>query len=250
MFFAITLLIIIAAIVLAFFNVTAAWVLLAIPFVFYLTILYVLKRKSYPDIDELSDGANEMIQKHGFYYAMPDGSSDLAGSCGALGLAGIVVAVISCFHGAWWSIAVAVALFAITLYAAQALNPDVYIAPAKRAYHDEVLEWMQTTDLPVRAIFAPESLRSEAERGDANAQNELGVAHGCGMGVIHDHHEAVKWWHKAVEQGHAGAQYNLGCAYLFGEGTIQSWVEARKLLRKAAQQGHAGASETLKQLEP
>ena len=53
-------------------------------------------------------------------------------------------------------------------------------------------------------------LRVLAERGDADAQAELGVRYGGARGVAHDDREAVRWYRRAAEQGHATAQFSLG----------------------------------------
>ncbi len=42
--------------------------------------------------------------------------------------------------------------------------------------------------------------RKDAERGNANAQYNLGVMYSQGLGVTQDHAEAVKWYRKAAEQ--------------------------------------------------
>ncbi len=50
-------------------------------------------------------------------------------------------------------------------------------------------------------------------RGDATAQNNLGVMYNNGRGVPRDDKTAVKWWTLAAEQGDASAQHNLGFMY-------------------------------------
>ena len=65
-----------------------------------------------------------------------------------------------------------------------------------------------------------------AEKGDAEAQNNLGVMYDYGEGVPKDHAEAVRWYRKAAEQGHASAQSNLGFMYLTGYGVPKDYVQA------------------------
>lgn len=52
--------------------------------------------------------------------------------------------------------------------------------------------------------------RKAAERGFAEAQNNLGLMCALGRGVSQDDAEAVKWFRLAAEQGYAPAQFNLG----------------------------------------
>lgn len=105
-------------------------------------------------------------------------------------------------------------------------------------------------------------LKSAADQGDANAQNNLGLMYFEGKGVQKDDAEAVKWWLLAADQGDAAAQYNLGYVYAYGgntrqikgqlgqddygyadngKGVPQDNAEAVKWYRKAADQGHVQA---------
>ena len=78
-----------------------------------------------------------------------------------------------------------------------------------------------------------------AEKGDAEAQNNLGVMYDKGEGVPQDYKEAVKWYRLAAEQGDASSQYNLGVMYDNGQGVPQDYKEAVKWYRFAAEQGDA-----------
>ena len=86
-----------------------------------------------------------------------------------------------------------------------------------------------------------ESLRQRAERGNASAQVNLGIAYANGEGVPQDHVQAVAWWRKAADQGLAAAQHNLGRMYANGEGVPQDYAQAMPWFRKAADQGLAAA---------
>ncbi|MCY4121795.1 MAG: caspase family protein [Acidobacteria bacterium] len=80
-------------------------------------------------------------------------------------------------------------------------------------------------------------LRVLAERGDADAQAELGVRYGAGRGVERDYGEAVSWYRRAAEQGEARGQLELGFAYERGRGIEQNDAEAVRWYRRAAEQG-------------
>ena len=60
--------------------------------------------------------------------------------------------------------------------------------------------------------------KSNAERGDSEAQNLLGAMYlrGIGLRVPKDNMKAVHWFIKAAEQGNANAQFNLGARSLSG----------------------------------
>ena len=65
-----------------------------------------------------------------------------------------------------------------------------------------------------------------AEKGDVDAQTNLGLMYQNGWGVPQDDKEAVYWYKLAAEQGDAKAQYNLGVMYALGEGVIKDYVYA------------------------
>ena len=99
------------------------------------------------------------------------------------------------------------------------------------------------TLIPVfaNASISPDSLknlRTNAEKGDAEAQFNLGYMYYNGRGVPQDYAEALKWYRKAADQGDANAQCNLGNMYFWGDGTEKDYEEALKWKRKAADQGN------------
>ena len=83
------------------------------------------------------------------------------------------------------------------------------------------------------------ALKALAEKGDAMAQNSLGMMYYHGEGMAEDDAEAMKWYRKAAEQGHAKAQYHLGAMYADGRGVLEDGKEAAKWYLAAAEQGNA-----------
>ena len=63
--------------------------------------------------------------------------------------------------------------------------------------------------------------RKAAERGFAEAQNNLGLMYVLGRGVTQDDVEAVKWFRRAADQGYAAAQYNLDALRRQGRGRVK-----------------------------
>jgi TPR repeat protein len=78
------------------------------------------------------------------------------------------------------------------------------------------------------------SVRQNAEQGDANLQFTVGVMYANGMGTPEDYGQAVLWYRKAAEQGYAPAQFHLGGAYVMGRGVPQDYAEAHKWMSLAA----------------
>lgn len=90
-----------------------------------------------------------------------------------------------------------------------------------------------------------EQYRSEAERGDAEAQSALGLAYETGQGVDRDYDEALVWYRRAAEQGYVEAQYQLCEAYSRGLGVERDREKAKAWCLPAAEAGHVWAQEEL-----
>ena len=78
-----------------------------------------------------------------------------------------------------------------------------------------------------------------AQRGDAQAQADLGLMYQSGKGVGQDPAEAARWFAKAAEQGNVSAQFALAMAYSDGRGVVHDDALAARWLKRAAEQGHA-----------
>ncbi|MBR6031632.1 MAG: sel1 repeat family protein [Bacteroidaceae bacterium] len=83
--------------------------------------------------------------------------------------------------------------------------------------------------------------QSAAEKGDAEAQNQLGVMYSRGQGTEKDDAKAVELYQKSAEQGYAIAQCNLGFRYRDGNGVQKDSQKAFEFFLKAAEGGYASA---------
>jgi TPR repeat protein len=96
------------------------------------------------------------------------------------------------------------------------------------------LNWILVFVLLVTSGFAePDSvaeLREKAERGDANAQFELGIMYYSGEGVPKDLVQAQVWWNIAGANGQEVAKKNL--AIIEKEMTSEQKAEAMKMARE------------------
>jgi TPR repeat protein/beta-lactamase regulating signal transducer with metallopeptidase domain len=81
--------------------------------------------------------------------------------------------------------------------------------------------------------------RAAAERGDAEAQSDLGSFWELGFpnGEHVDHREALKWISKAAKQGYAKGEAALASMYLKGSAVPPTKDAAVTLMRKAAEKG-------------
>lgn len=77
-----------------------------------------------------------------------------------------------------------------------------------------------------------------AEQGNVDAQHNLGVMYGNGLGVQKNDAESIRWCRKAADQGDANAQTRLAGMYFKGEGVQKDDAEAFKWYRKASEQGN------------
>lgn len=76
--------------------------------------------------------------------------------------------------------------------------------------------------------------KTQAEAGDATAQNYMGELFEKGINGTPDYQSAASWYQKAADQGFSSAQLNLGNLYEKGLGVPQDSVKAINLYRQAA----------------
>jgi len=101
-----------------------------------------------------------------------------------------------------------------------------------------LIAWAEGPTVPVN--YSAE-LQAQADKGDEDAQFQLGDCYFFGLGVKKDQREGVAWYRKAAEQGQMKAQFNLGGCLHEGLGTEPSLTEAIYWWRKAAGQDYPPA---------
>ncbi len=92
-------------------------------------------------------------------------------------------------------------------------------------------------------------LRRAAERGDLEAQHDLGASYATGDvdGTKNDV-EAVKWYTGAAERGHAESQYDLGFMLILGEGTEKDIAKGLWWMEQAVANGWDYAARVLSEV--
>jgi TPR repeat protein len=83
--------------------------------------------------------------------------------------------------------------------------------------------------------------RKAADRGNADAQFNLGYMYTEGQGMRRDQVAGARWYRKAADQGRANAQFNLALLYQNGKGVPRDYGAAATWFRKAADQGYVDA---------
>ncbi|VGO16593.1 Secretory immunoglobulin A-binding protein EsiB [Pontiella desulfatans] len=86
-----------------------------------------------------------------------------------------------------------------------------------------------------------QSLEKRAQRGEAEAQGQLGWRYATGDGVETNLTKAVELYRQAAGQGNANAQFHLGNCYRLGRGVEQDKAKGAEWFLKAAEQGHERA---------
>ena len=84
-----------------------------------------------------------------------------------------------------------------------------------------------------------------AERGDAEAQFNLGLKFANAEGASPDYAQAEHWYLKAADQNHALAHFNLGMMHANGQGMPCDRAKSLVWIQKAADLGDAGAQYNL-----
>jgi TPR repeat protein len=91
-------------------------------------------------------------------------------------------------------------------------------------------------------VEAARLIKNAAERGDRDAQYQLALLYGNGLGVAKNDQQALDWLRKAAEKRHEVAQYLLAVIYARG---LYSVARDDKLavewMRRSARQGYAEA---------
>jgi len=80
--------------------------------------------------------------------------------------------------------------------------------------------------------------RELAEKGDANAQHNVGSLYKNGKGVEEDDDEAAKWFEQAAAGGNAASQFEIGKLIETGVAGIGGTPAALAWILKAANQGY------------
>ncbi len=116
----------------------------------------------------------------------------------------------------------------------------VLVVPTSVSFADNYDDAMQATSIGDYKK-AYQLFLVEAEQGSADAQTNIGLMYGDGLGVPQNDKEAVKWYRLAAEQGEKRAQYYLGSMLAEGLGVPQDYKDAARNYRLAAMQGHVRA---------
>ena len=87
------------------------------------------------------------------------------------------------------------------------------------------------------------------EKGDADAQAQVGYIYQYGCGVDPDYEKAMEWNNRAAQQGNAQGQAQIGWLYQQGLGVTQNLDEAGRWYTRAADQGNTWAEERLAETE-
>ena len=99
--------------------------------------------------------------------------------------------------------------------------------------------------VPVNLTNAFQCFLKAAEQGLAEAQCQVGVRYFQGEGVARDFAASIAWFRKAAAQGSIDAQYNLGLLYENGLGVNRDIAQATAWYQRAGENGHILAQNSL-----
>jgi TPR repeat protein len=92
---------------------------------------------------------------------------------------------------------------------------------------------------------AKQTVQTQADPSEAEAQFLRGVKFATGQGVVQDYAQAARWYGQAAEQNHGLAQFNLAMMYGQGQGMARDEAKSSMWMRRSAELGDAGAQYTL-----
>lgn len=114
--------------------------------------------------------------------------------------------------------------------------------PATQDTSPRIAKQVPTLAAPIQQLY------KQAEKGDAEAQFNLGLLYDRGQEVPKDKREALRWYRLAAAQGDTFAQNSLGDNYWEGTGVPKDDREAARWWRLAAEKGFAPAQHSLGKL--
>ncbi len=81
--------------------------------------------------------------------------------------------------------------------------------------------------------------------GNVDAMYNLATMYNQGKVVFRSQKDALKWWQKAADAGNDAAMFNLGVMYAYGRGVRKNTEKAITLWKKAAAKGNKDARAAL-----
>ena len=145
MFFYLSILAGLAALIAAFFEKTWSWATLILCALLLLIPLSGLKAKK-KDLrsKKLSEAANIMLEKYGHYYSMPHAAKDFGRAAVVLHLSGTVTAIVNLFQGYLIGAAIGLIYFVLLGMLAREFDPHNFLYdPAERSIHEEIMEFLE-----------------------------------------------------------------------------------------------------------
>lgn len=98
---------------------------------------------------------------------------------------------------------------------------------------------------PYQILPLVPDILEQAENGDANAQFDLSILYGRGIGVEQSPNKVRYWRGRAAENGQPEAQYWTGYTYLYGQGEEKDFEKAYDWYKKSAEGGYVNAMSIL-----
>jgi hypothetical protein len=111
--------------------------------------------------------------------------------------------------------------------------------------HRRVTDPATSSTLHDLSRYEIQTLRRQAQDGDAAAAFTLAMAYESGHLLTQSCAKAATWVKKSAKEGNAAAQYNLGLRYRYGDGIRANARQARRWMQKAAAKGYPRAAPVL-----
>ena len=109
----------------------------------------------------LSVAARTFLERYPQYYLHPDLGRQCSGTASSLMLTLVLLTVISCFKGFWWSILISIVLVAILAPLQRFFNPTHFLTSGyERTAHDELIEALSQRHEELEGPGSPSSRRA------------------------------------------------------------------------------------------
>jgi hypothetical protein len=142
---------VIAAIAVSFISRIWAWIILAVPTVvlvyMWIGVVVWKRQHAWKQVESLSEDGNSILQKYGYFYAMPYACQNNSAISSTLLLGGIALAIIGLFMKFWWGILFALVGYLLLGPLAGIFNPTIKFKDTRlRAAHEEIVEYLASKE--------------------------------------------------------------------------------------------------------
>lgn len=138
----------IGSIVIAFFSSIWCWIIIILSECILLLGFITHRKTKFNYIEEISENANYLFQKHSLYFLYPIVAVDVGGSIAMLAFVGLVVGIVNIINAFYIGIGIAITNWIITIYIALSINPSKKFNEPEKELSEEIFNYFNSIKKP------------------------------------------------------------------------------------------------------